>query len=108
VNVFAVLAYGVLKTQHPKLYEKFIAATPSQADAMWDEIFASSGVFAWIAWTMLIAAVTWTVISWGAFRSLTGSSRLRSFFAFMISFIMMIPLLWLLLSLNYALMDTIR
>jgi len=33
---------------------------------------------------MPFAAIIWAVSFWGAFRSLTGSSKLRSFFAFMI------------------------
>src|SRR5262249_4988588 len=106
VNLHAVLAYGVLKTQHPKLYEKFIAATPAQADAMWDEIVASSEAYRWIVGISLTAAVIWTVISWGAFRSLTGSSKLRSFFAFMIFFILLIPSVLLVYSLNSALMNS--
>jgi hypothetical protein len=41
--------------------------------------------------------IIWAVCFWGAFRSLTGSSKLRSFFAFMIWATLFIPLFWLII-----------
>jgi hypothetical protein len=87
-SVFDLLADGILKALDPNLYAKIIAKQASlskatESTAWWVSIAIFGIGFAFVD--------IWGFIAWGAFRQLNGLTKTRSFFAFMISTILLLP-----------------
>ena len=88
-----MLSFGFFKVFEPELFGQFIAAIQRRGDMPdlsgdWVQLTALS-----IYFVGYLSMCVWFLIAWGAYRNINGLSRLRSFFALIITSILSWPVI---------------
>jgi len=96
--VFSLVALSIVKVLEPERFEKISQRRPGseQFKMMVDPVFSASVIgepsttlyvaYA-IVWAAILLWLVWFIVAWGAFRTLSGRSKIRSFFAFLLAFV---------------------
>ena len=91
---FGLLELSIIKVLEPKRFERVFARRggseqikmifdPEYAARIVGEPSASWYVVMGIDWATTLLFLLWVIVAWGAFRKLSGLSKIRSFFAFL-------------------------
>jgi hypothetical protein len=91
---FGLLELSIVKVLEPERFERVFARRPGseQIKLIFDQEYATRIVgepsASWyvvmgIDWATTLLFLLWVIVAWGAFRKLSGLSKIRSFFAFL-------------------------
>jgi hypothetical protein len=91
---FGLFEWSIVKVFEPERFEKLFVRRPGseQIKMMFDSEYATRIIgepsAAWymvagLHWAFIFLFLGWIIVAWGAFRKLSGLSKIRSFFAFL-------------------------
>jgi len=90
-TLVTLLSVGILKVLDPELYQQVLEARIDNRP-MPNVVAHAWGVVSYVIPVVgYFALVVWTIIGWGAYRKLNGLTRARSFYAYLVMWVLCVP-----------------
>ena len=90
---FGLFEFSIVKVFEPELFEKMFVRRPGseQIKMLFDPVYATriigepTAPLVALDWAFNLLFFAWIIVAWGAYRKLSGLSKIRSFFAFLLA-----------------------